>query len=339
MQPAISILIVNWRSVEYVRKCLSTIFADPSSWRFEVIVVDNASFDGIARVMPAEFGQAVFLQSTQNLGFGAANNLAFSRSTGARILYLNPDTEIPTGALWRLAEVLDANPQAGMVGPRLLNTDLSVQATCITSLPTILNQMLSFEWLRNAFPRWTVWGNAALLSDSKTPSAVEAIAGACMLCRRDVVEQVRGFDASYFMYLEDMDLCLRIRELGYQIFYVPDVEIVHHGGGSSALRRESNFSSVMQRVSMVQYFAKHRGSSYAAAYRLLLIPVSVCRIFALVLALPILWTKRGRAAYYPLRKWCHVLIWAVGVHPITRGSTQAVSFKDSAPRRLPSEAV
>jgi N-acetylglucosaminyl-diphospho-decaprenol L-rhamnosyltransferase len=321
MLPTVSVIIVNWRSAGFVRKCLSTIFADPGSESYEVIVVDNASFDGVAGMLSAEFPQVVFIQCERNLGFAAANNIALRRSTSPRILFLNPDTELHSQALPRLIAALDRTAGAGMVGAKLLNSDGTIQTNCITALPKIVNQTLNTDPLRNIFPRCTLWGAEALYRADPRPAPVQAISGACMLCRRDALKQAGGFSEEYFMYLEDMDLCSRISQLGYGIYYVPDALIVHHGGGSSELRSESHFSSVMLRISLVRYFEIHHGRMYAALYRGTLVFTAAFRTLLVITLFPLFWIRKGRArSIHTLNKWRHILMWSIGLTHTARPS-------------------
>jgi N-acetylglucosaminyl-diphospho-decaprenol L-rhamnosyltransferase len=324
--PELSIIIVNWKSQAFVRQCLASLFYDDNTVDFEVLVVDNASFDGVAEMLASEFPQVVFLQCEHNVGFAAANNLAFARSRGRYILFLNPDTEVEGQALLTLVSALDLLPDAGMVGARLLNSDRSLQTTCITSAPAILNQTLNCDLLRNTFPRWKLWGMRALFSGSRSPVLVEAISGACMLARRSVLEQVGVFSTDYFMYAEDMDLCVKIARAGWTIYYVPDATVIHHAGGSSSLRRESNFSSIMVRQSLVRFFVRHRGRPYAALYRMTLVLASAVRMLLLAVAFPFLLLQRGfPLAAQPLQKWFRIFLWSLGLTPWAAHRPQAPS--------------
>ena len=188
-----SIILVNWRSKDYVRECLRSLEEERQRDSYEVLVVDNDSEDGCGTMLEEEFPQVRYIESTANLGFARANNLAAAKSSGRYILFLNPDTEVRAGAIETLAAALEAHPDAGMVGARLLNTDGTLQTTCVTAIPNILNQTLNLEWLRKAFPMWGIWG-MRVDSGAKTPCAVEAISGACMMARREVVDEVAGFD-------------------------------------------------------------------------------------------------------------------------------------------------
>lgn len=326
----LSIIIINWKSQAFVRDCLTSIRANIGSLTHEILVVDNASFDGCEEMVRSEFPYVLFIQSKHNLGFAAANNLAFTHSSGRNILFLNPDTEIRGPAIQELVSTLECLPDAGMVGARLLNSDGSLQTTCIAAVPVILNQTLNSRYLRRTFPRWKIWGMRALFENSPMPVTVEAISGACMLARREVIQHVGGFRTDYFMYAEDMDLCVTIARAGWKIYYVPDAAIVHHAGGSSASREESNFSNIMLRQSVTHFFKLHRGSFYAMLYRASLTIISVLRILVLLIFCPLLIRRWGyRGVSFALKKWCAIFLWSLG---ITRWATRQslVSNRDSA---------
>ena len=151
--PLFSIVIPAYNRKRLIAATLDSILSQ--EWQdFEVIVVDNASYDGCVEMVKSEFPQVIFFQSDQNLGFAGANNLAFSRSQGRNVLFLNPDTEIQGNALQALVSSLESIPPAGMVGARLLNSDLTLQTTCVVAFPSILNQALSSAYLRRTFPKW-----------------------------------------------------------------------------------------------------------------------------------------------------------------------------------------
>jgi hypothetical protein len=160
---------------------------------------------------------------------------------------------------------------------------------------------------------WSIWGMQALYRDGKSPASVQAISGACMMARREVVEQVGGFTTDYFMYGEDMDLCVKVARAGHSILYVPEAEIVHHAGGSSSQRQESHFSSIVTRESMMRFFTLHRGRGYAAACRAFMALVCVVRLSVLTIASPLMLHPRGaRWLRKTWAKWLSILAWCVG---------------------------
>lgn len=309
----LSILIVNWNSCDYLEKCLKSIFANLGRLRCEVIVIDNASYDGSDGMTRLKFPQVVFIQSDMNLGFSRANNLALSRSHGRNMLFLNPDTEINGSALEELVSRLESLPDAGIVGARLLNSDNSLQTTCITSIPSLLNQALDSDFLKRAFPRWRLWGKRPLFDGTSTPTSVEAISGACMLVTKAALEQVGGFTVDFFMYSEDMDLCAKIRRAGLRIYYIPSAVIVHHAGGSSASREESHFSSLLMRESVERFMELHHGRLYARLYKVSMALSACARLSLLAIMAPIVvWPPYRGFIWHGLGKWVTILGWSVG---------------------------
>jgi len=149
----LSIVIVNWNSADYVRRCVQAIRHNSPAFSYEIVVVDSGSFDRCGEMLNREFPEVRFVQSQSNVGFASANNLGAGLAMGRFLLFLNPDTEVVGDALDKLVKALEQQPDAGLAGARLLNTDGSLQTSCIQSFPTILNQVLDCEWLRRLFPR------------------------------------------------------------------------------------------------------------------------------------------------------------------------------------------
>jgi GT2 family glycosyltransferase len=308
----LSIIIVNWNSARFVRQCLKSIAANPPACPHEIIVVDSGSFDECAEMLAREFPAVQFLQSQQNVGFATGNNLGAKRSRGRFLNFLNPDTEVAPGALDRLRNTLEHQPDAGLVGARLLNSDGTLQMSCIQSFPTVLNQALDSDFLYRTFPRSRLWGIAPLHDATSSPAVVEVISGACIMLKRSVFESVGGFDERYFMYSEDLDLCYRVRQTGFDCLYVPDAQIVHHGGGSSNSAPRT-FAVVMTRESVSRFLKIHRGSFTAVCYRaaqgisaLVRIPlVALLTGGKKLLGKPV---KKGS-----IRKWFVIFKWSIGL--------------------------
>src|SRR4029077_17383442 len=202
----LSIIVVNWNSAEFVRRCVGSIRDHTAGLTYEILVIDNASFDGCDTVLKQYAPDATYIQSIDNSGFARANNRAFRASRGSSLLFLNPDTEIVGSAIYLLYRALQHLPRAGAVGARLLNSDRSLQKSCIQSFPTILNQALDSEYFRRKWPASVLWGTKPLLHDNREAAEVEAISGACLMIKRDVFERVGEFTEDYFMYAEDIDL-------------------------------------------------------------------------------------------------------------------------------------
>jgi GT2 family glycosyltransferase len=308
----LSIVIVNWNSAGYVRPCLKAVQLYPPACPHEIIVVDSGSFDACGEMLAKEFPQAIFVQSQDNVGFASANNLGAAHSRGKYLLFLNPDTEVQPGALKKLLQTLARSPDAGLVGARLLNSDGSLQTSCIQAFPTILNQVLDSDFLHQAFPRSPLWGIAALFAETSEPSPVEVISGACILIKRSVFQIVQGFDQRFFMYSEDLDLCYRVRQAGFDCLYEPGAKIIHHGGGSSSSAR-SMFSVVMTRESVCRFMKFNRGAFPALGYQVALGLAALGRL-PLVLCVWAVKKLSGRdSGSGSVEKWFAILRWSLGL--------------------------
>ena len=309
---ALSIIIVNWNSKDYLLKALAAIDAEREDSEREIIVIDSGSFDGSGEVVRQQYPKVSFIQSEENLGFAKANNQAFKTSRGETILFLNPDTEVQDDAVDQLTVHLTTSPEIGIVGPKLLNTDRSIQEVCIRAFPTMLNQILDSDILKKLFPKAGLWGMKNL--NDKAAGRVEAVSGACLMIRRKVFEQVGMFSQDYFMYSEDMDLCFKAKQAGFQTHYVPSAVVVHHGGSSSSRAAVSAFASVMMLESRWKFFRRTRSPTYAAIYRVAMFAASIIRIGLSLCAWPVLLLLgKGYRSEAALQKWYAGLRWTLGM--------------------------
>jgi N-acetylglucosaminyl-diphospho-decaprenol L-rhamnosyltransferase len=313
MDVTVSVIVINYNSVGFTRACLRSLVADPIRTAREIIVIDNASYDGCGKMIEAEFPTVRFVQSDTNLGFAGANNLGVSIAGGKYILFLNPDTEVEASAIEKLSNSLASIPKAGIVGARLLNSDRSVQTTSVTAFPSILNQLLGAEWLRRRLPRLSLWGMRPLFDESVCPVEVEAISGACLMSKREVLEQVGGFTKDYFMYAEDLDLCWKAHNAGWPVYYVPQALVVHHGGQSSNSRSESNYADLMIRESVIKFMQLRQGWWYACTFRFATALVALCRLTFLTVIAPVAsMFGSSTTVVKAWRKWAHVFSWCLG---------------------------
>src|ERR1700733_13623711 len=309
----LSIIIINWNSAGVLRNCLAGIYSNLKALRYEILVVDNASFDGCSEMLEKEFPAVRFFQNSENCGFARANNLGFLRASGRVVLFLNPDTEIQGKAIERMLRFLESASDVGVVGARLLNSDLSLQTSCIQRFPTVLNQTLDVELLRRIFPRWSLWGGGPLIERPTGAVPVEVISGACQMIRRELFEQIGMFDEKFFMYAEDTDLCYRVHHAGWKNYYVGDATVIHHGGQSSEVSSQSNFSAVVMRESLRRFFEKCRGSAWGNNYRAAMAAVAICRLALLICGLVLSFGLYQRKVFTSaFRKWSAVLRWSVG---------------------------
>jgi GT2 family glycosyltransferase len=309
----LSIIIINWKSVDLLRQCLRSLDDNLAGISSEILVIDNASYDGCAEMVASEFSSVTFFQSDKNLGFAAANNLCAEHGAGRNVLFLNPDTEILGAALQNMLACLDSIKDAGAVGPKLLNSDGSLQVTCLQPFPSIVNQLVGAARLQAMFPRWSVWGNHVLFRDSSRPQPVEGVVGACMMMRKRAFMDVGGFHTGYFMYAEDMDLCYKLKKVGRTNYYVGTASVIHHGGSSSNRQADPHFSTIVMRDSIQSFMRIHRGPVYATFFRSLTALAALVRMGLLTvpLLLPIA-AGRRRQLRHSFDKWLRVFRWALG---------------------------
>jgi N-acetylglucosaminyl-diphospho-decaprenol L-rhamnosyltransferase len=325
----LSIIIVTWRSLDFLQACLASIYATTKDIAYEIIIVDNASGDDTERVIRREYPQVTFIASQQNLGFASANNLGFRYASGRTLLFLNPDTEVRENVFVRMISTLNAS-SAGAAGARLLNTDGSLQLSCVQAYPTIWNQLLDSALLRRIFPKWRIWGMQALFQSSKMPARVDAVSGACVMVKREVFQQVGGFTESYFIYVEDLDLCHKITQAGHSILYLGACEIVHHGGKSSA-QQLSHFVYLQQKEALSHFFRITKGPWYSDCYRAVIAAAALVRIVIVVLSFPLgTLVLRGSSRGQLIGKWFAVFRWAIGFNPEPAGRTAGIGSGSSS---------
>lgn len=239
-RPVVSVIIVNFNSGPLLSKAVESALS--SSIAVEVFVSDNGSVDDSLSSLRGLFGADTRLQvieNRKNLGFACASNIALKQAQGEYILLLNPDAVIKPDTLARMLEVITVSPEAGMAGCLVRNPDGTEQAGCRRSIPTpwrSVMRVLHLNMLIPGHPRFrTFLLHQEPLPDR--PTSVEAISGAFMLVRRQALEQVGLLDEEYFLHCEDLDWCMRFRQAGWEILFVPDAEALHYKGGCSGGRR------------------------------------------------------------------------------------------------------
>ena len=258
--PSLSILIVNWNTEDLLRNCLNSIYEDPDSAQWEVVVVDNHSDDGSLAMLEREFAQVVVVASGENTGFVQGNYLALERARGSHLLLLNTDTEVECGALGPLVDFMSAHPAAGAVGPKLLNRDGSLQLSCGIT-PSLATEITNKMLLHNLFPFFKLgcWNHAEIRE-------VGWVTGACLLMRREVVAELGFLDPAQYMFYEDLEWCLRIGRSGWKTYYYPSSRVLHLGGQST--RHNLAEMLVISQRSLFYLFEKHYGRTQLHVLRL-----------------------------------------------------------------------
>ncbi|HKP12740.1 MAG TPA: glycosyltransferase family 2 protein [Blastocatellia bacterium] len=229
----LSIIIVNWNTRDITRDCLRSVREHAGGVAYEVIVVDNASSDGSAEMIRAEFPKVHLIANDENVGFGRANNQAMRVARGRYFLLLNSDTVIFDDSIQRLVSFIADDPRIGIAGCKLLFEDGTLQSSC-SRFPSIRVALLEDLMLYKFLPRRL---QGELLLGGYWPHDrardVEAVWGAAMMVRRRVFEQTGGFDERIFMYGEDLEWCMRVHDRGWRIAFTPEAAIVHLNHKSS----------------------------------------------------------------------------------------------------------
>lgn len=256
----ITVSIVNWNTKDELQDCLRSVLAQEGA-RIEVTVVDNASSDGSVDMLRDEFGGAVrVIANDVNRGFGAAHNQVIAASSARYVLLLNPDCRLPAkNVLGRMVEYMDANPDVGMLGPRIVYPDGRLQYSA-RRFPTALAAAFRHTPLGRLFPR-NRFARKYLMEDwDHTQTAdVDWLSGAALIVRRRTIEEIGAFDERFFMYVEDMDWCRRAHAAGWRVVYYPEVEVSHRIGASSDQSQTKMIHE--HRRSMLRYFLKYNARS------------------------------------------------------------------------------
>ena len=261
----LGIVILNWNTRDLLRECLKTVFASEGV-TLRVVVVDNASDDGSAAMVRDEFPQAELIENSENIGYPAGNNVGL-RHLGYRgsgdvdanapryALLLNPDTEVPPTGFRDMAAFMDANPQIGAAGPKLILPDGSLDKACRRGFPTPTVALYHFAGLSKLFPnspRFARYNMTYLDPDQE--AEVDSVVGAYMQIRREAVAATGLLDESFFMYGEDLDWAFRIRQAGWTIVYHPQVVVKHVKRAASRQSQRAQFEFYR---AMLIFYRKH----------------------------------------------------------------------------------
>lgn len=280
----VSIIIVSFNTADLLADCLQSVYDDPDSEHWQIIVADNASGDDSVAMVLERFPGVHVLALDRNYGFAAANNRGAEVACGDHLLFLNSDTVVPVGAIGELADYLEATPDAAIVGARLLSPDGSLQLSA-RSFPGPLNTFLLYSGLSRLLPGVRPFG-APYLSyiDHTQVNDVDYVDGACLMMRRATFDRLGGWCEDYFLYAEDADLCFRARQLGASVIYYGPRHITHVGGASAA--RVAVRSTLESHRSTFLFILRHRGRAAFWLTRLLTTLGVLPRLLATAIAYP-----------------------------------------------------
>lgn len=268
----VSIIIVNYNTRDLLNQCLKSIIDNISELEYEIIVVDNNSSDGSVEMVRKEFKNVLLIESAINGGFAYANNIGIEKSKGKYVFLLNSDTIILKDVIKRMYDYMEQNNWIGILGPELLNADLTHQ-TSISPFPTLFREFVHIYKLKNIlkvpilkkfFIRFG--GNLGIkdveqymknFQNINGPERVQVLVGAAMFIRREVIKKVGFLDEGYFMYYEEIDYCYQAHKAGWPCVYYPCGQIIHLIGQSSKKISERTFYERYK--SSVYYFRKNHG--------------------------------------------------------------------------------
>jgi len=235
---SIDIIIVNYNSSSHLEKCIESIKASADSFPITFYVVDNHSSDDIHRVVTL-YPEANFSLNKKNLGFAAAVNQALRQGSAPYVVLINPDAHVTPGFFESVVSYMNSNTDVGIVGPKILNSDGSVQGSARSFPNTLTGLFGRTSLLTRLFPNNRI-SRANILTHSrhvKFPVKVDWVSGACMIVRRPAIAEIGGMDERFFMYWEDADWCTRMRKKNWKVIYYPMVSVIHHVGVSSNHRK------------------------------------------------------------------------------------------------------
>jgi GT2 family glycosyltransferase len=264
MNVSLSIIIVNCNTKELLDACLSSILAHGTGFDLEIFVVDNASTDGSTQMVKQKYLTVHLMENSENVGFARANNQAIEKARGDYLFLLNSDAVILPGTIDAMVKFMDAYPMVGALGAKLLSQDLVPQISC-RHFPTVFTILSQFFGLSAMFPRSRLWGRYDMgYWDHRQARKVDCVPGTALFVRKSTIQQVGPLDGNYFLYFEDTDWCYRINQAGWEVFFLPQAEVIHRGGASAAKSHEGMFyDKTLSRESfssLFYYFRKFHGS-------------------------------------------------------------------------------
>lgn len=256
----LSICIVNWNTRDPLIQCLTSVVQGTQRVDYEIVIVDNASTDGSVLAVQEGFPQVKLIVNSSNLGFAKAANQAITENNGRYVLLLNPDTRPVNNAIGKMVEFMNRHPDAGAMGPRLVLPDGSPQPYSFGCDPTLgyllrrgLNLLLRKGYLHD-------WGAEEIRE-------VDWVSGASLMLRRRALEETGLLDENFFLYFEDNDLCLRLRQKGWRIYFNPQINVLHWGGRSLAQNEKAQKEYF---YSLLYFYNKHYGKLRTAILFILL---------------------------------------------------------------------
>ncbi|NOZ20643.1 MAG: glycosyltransferase family 2 protein [Planctomycetes bacterium] len=308
----VSFIVISWNACDLTLECLHSIFDNVHGVSFEVVLVDNASSDGTAEIVHTVLPTVRVLVNHEHQGFAAANNRAIRQAGGRYLALMNNDAKLTPKAIETIIEFMESEPNVGAAGPQLLNEDGSKQNS-IAAFPSLATELLNKTLLHVVFPgRYP-----SKYFGHDRPIDVDSIIGACMVLRADAMGEIGGFDEDYYFFLEETDLCFRLKQHGWRVCHVPQAEVYHYKG-ASAERRPGAAARIEYCRSLYKFFEKNRKPvehrALQALYAVKLAVEFLARAYACVLTLGCHRQSRRR-----LKRYWNLIIWHFRLCPDSEG--------------------
>lgn len=313
----LSICIVSWNTSEKLRECLQSIYRHTEGLNIEVLIFDNASSDNTVEMIKNNYPQVILIDNQTNIGFGRGNNALIIKSKGKYILLINPDIIIIEPCFKKMIGFLKANPQAGVVGCKLVNMNGSIQKSYFEKFPTPISELFWGMMLHKIYNLSIFHTKKNITSDVE----VAWLVGGCMLFRRDILKTIKGFDERYFMYGEDLDLCFRLRKMDLKVYYLPKITMLHYHGSSSKKQKKRYYAAVLQRESVYKFMKNHYGKITALSYRYCWIFSGIFRVFLSGIAYMVsmlMFNQKKHGFFLIAEKYSRIISWGLGFEKWTR---------------------
>jgi len=264
--PLVSIIILTYNTQDLCKRCLDELLPETQGISSEVIVVDNGSKDDTIDMLRTEYPQVKSIKLEKNIGFGAGNNVGYKEAKGKYIIILNSDAFMTPGSLKKSIELMETHPKAGIGGAKLISPDGSWQPSA-RAYPSFLNDILMRTGLNARYPKSKFFGRCdRTWAPIDQDAEVDWVPGAFSIIRKEGLEKLGFFDERFFLYYEEVDLCKRFKDAGYQIWYWPEIIVTHIGGETTKNDKSQHFSKTSSQLTLWQlrsrylYYYKHYGA-------------------------------------------------------------------------------
>jgi len=262
-QVDVSVIVVNYHSSEEIRKCLTHLGKSEFTGSFEVLLVNNSPGDGIEKML-TEFPDVILIAPDKNLGFGPACNQAFHAARGAYMLLINPDAYIPNNAVQQGIDYFKSHPKVAVIGAQLLSAEGELPQPSARCFPTLLDKFFMLSGLASRYPKSRLFGRVDMTWwDHSHAQRVDWVVGAYFMIRTEMGKKLDWFDERFFLYFEELDLCRRIRDHGWEVHYLPQIRVPHVGGACSQDMDPSTVDgaqiTIFRLFAEALYYGKYQG--------------------------------------------------------------------------------